>query len=449
MRDCNRRSRSAWYGLILLATLLLAACQSLNAAKGPVSANSVSPTQVTLNPASLSFGTVAVGKSQTRTVTVTNSSGSDNTISQAAVTGTGFSLSGPRLPLTLADGQAVTFNLNFAPSSSEVDNGSISIVIGSRRKWNTATITAPVSGTGIVSGLAIVSGSLPGGTEGVAYSATLSAVGGNPPYTWAPMSGQLPAGITLAPSGVISGTPTVAGSSTFTVQVTDSSSATVTAGFTMNVVSASSNAMVWSADMETGNLSQWTINGTKGGSYDSGTCIRPSNGVSSEHAHSGLYSMKMTIDTSVQESGCRQFRNQEPEAGGTYYYGAWYFIPENYQAGSYWNVFQFKSDNGSTEDPFWVLDLMPRKSDGAPHLKLRWKGVVPGPYASDCCTGTKYYDQAIATVPIGQWFHVEAYLEQASDASGHLTIRQDGVLLWDMVNVKTKYPGGRPTMGSQ
>jgi hypothetical protein len=442
VRDCNGRGSSLRYGLILLATLLLAACQSVDAAKGPVSATSVSPTQVTLNPASLSFGTVAVGQSQTRTVTVTNSSGSDNTISQAAVTGTGFSLSGPRLPLTLAAGQAVTFNLNFAPSSSEVDNGSISIVIGSRRKWNTATITAPVSGTGIVSGLAIASGSLPSGTEGIAYSATLSAVGGNPPYTWAPMSGQLPAGITLASTGLISGTPTLAGSSTFTVQVTDSSSATVTAGFTMNVVSTSSNTMVWSADMETGNLSQWTINGTKGGSYDSGTCIRPSNGVSTEHAHSGLYSMKMTIDTSVQESGCRQFRNQEPEAGGTYYYGAWYFIPENYQAGNYWNVFQFKSNNGSTEDPFWVLDLMPRKSDGAAHLKLRWKGVVPGPYASDCCTGTKYYDQAIATVPTGKWFRVEAYLKQASDATGQLTIRQDGVLLWDMVNVKTKYPGG-------
>jgi hypothetical protein len=64
--------------------------------------------------------------------------------------------------------------------------------------------------------------SLPNGTTGVSYSATLTATGGGTPYTWFVAAGALPAGLSLHPqSGVISGTPPSYGSSTFTVQVTD------------------------------------------------------------------------------------------------------------------------------------------------------------------------------------------------------------------------------------
>jgi hypothetical protein len=198
---------------------------------------------------------------------------------------------------------------------------------------------------------------------------------------------------------------------------------------------------VWSADMETGDLSQWTQGGTHGGSYDSGACIRPPNGVTSEVAHSGKFSMKMTVDLGLGEAGCRQFRHEESRTGGTFYYGAWYYLPAPVTAVNYWNVFQFKSETATLNDPFWVLDLMPR-ADGSPHLRLRWKGTVVGPFADDTTTGTKNYDQTKADVPIGRWFHVEAYLRQASDSTGRLTIWQDGVELFDMVDVKTKYVGG-------
>lgn len=58
----------------------------------------------------------------------------------------------------------------------------------------------------------------------VGYSNSLSAAGGTAPYTWSVSSGSLPAGLTLSSAGALSGTPTAAGSSTFTVQVTDSES---------------------------------------------------------------------------------------------------------------------------------------------------------------------------------------------------------------------------------
>jgi hypothetical protein len=74
-------------------------------------------------------------------------------------------------------------------------------------------------------GLGITTTSLPAGTVGAAYSATLAATGGTPSYTWSISAGNLPPGLTVAPAtGVISGTPSSAGSSSFTAMVTDSAS---------------------------------------------------------------------------------------------------------------------------------------------------------------------------------------------------------------------------------
>ena len=68
-----------------------------------------------------------------------------------------------------------------------------------------------------------VAANLAGGVVGAAYSETISAQGGTTPYTFAVFSGALPAGTTLAPStGIISGTPTTAGTFTFSIKVTDS-----------------------------------------------------------------------------------------------------------------------------------------------------------------------------------------------------------------------------------
>ena len=63
----------------------------------------------------------------------------------------------------------------------------------------------------------------PDGQVGVAYSATLVATSGTPPWTWSITGGQLPPGLTLnSGNGIISGTPTTAGTFTFVAQWTDS-----------------------------------------------------------------------------------------------------------------------------------------------------------------------------------------------------------------------------------
>src|SRR6202011_1572639 len=75
--------------------------------------------------------------------------------------------------------------------------------------------------------LAVTTTSLAGGTVNAPYSATLQSSGGATPITWSVTTGTLPNGLTLnSGTGVISGTPTTAATSNFTVTATDSTSPT-------------------------------------------------------------------------------------------------------------------------------------------------------------------------------------------------------------------------------
>jgi len=105
----------------------------------------------------------------------------------------------------------------------------------------TKAFTITISATGPAA-LSITTASLATGQVGGAYSGTLAATGGTPPYTWAVSSGSsLPVGISLSASnGALSGTPSQAGSFTFSVQVKDSSATQQTASkqYTISIVIA-------------------------------------------------------------------------------------------------------------------------------------------------------------------------------------------------------------------
>lgn len=70
--------------------------------------------------------------------------------------------------------------------------------------------------------LAVTTASLPDGVVGNTYSAALQVSGGNGSYTWSVLSGSLPEGLSLSSTGEIAGTPTTAGTFSFTTMATDS-----------------------------------------------------------------------------------------------------------------------------------------------------------------------------------------------------------------------------------
>jgi len=112
------------------------------------------------------------------------------------------------------DGSRFTFNSNMMGSTTNV--------------YMVPVVTA--------TGPSITTSSLLSGTQNTVYGATLTAMGGTTPYTWSIASGSLPAGLTLASStGAIAGTPTVTGTSSFTVQVTDAKSLTATQALSITV----------------------------------------------------------------------------------------------------------------------------------------------------------------------------------------------------------------------
>ena len=87
-------------------------------------------------------------------------------------------------------------------------------------------------------GLSIATGgTLPAATQNSPYSTMLQATGGTLPYTWS-SSGTLPPGLAISPAGVISGTPTAAGTFPFSVIVTDAGGGTSLGSFSLTVNSA-------------------------------------------------------------------------------------------------------------------------------------------------------------------------------------------------------------------
>lgn len=105
--------------------------------------------QISILPTNVSFGNLAVGLTNTQTVTLRNPGTANLSVTTATVRGAGFNLSGLTLPLTVAPGQSTWFTVGFTPSVAGNAVGSLSLVSDAPD----SLITVGLSGTGVSSSL--------------------------------------------------------------------------------------------------------------------------------------------------------------------------------------------------------------------------------------------------------------------------------------------------------
>ena len=147
--------------------------------------------------------------------------------------------SGGYLTLSYSDGGTLSgTGLSINPTTGLISGtlstaGSFPIAITATDQCSPTPQTFTVNFTlTVASNLAIVTPSLPNGTVSSPYSATVTAAGGTPGYSFAITTGSIP-GLTMNSGGVLSGTPTTAGTYQITVTVTDSLSHTASQNYTV------------------------------------------------------------------------------------------------------------------------------------------------------------------------------------------------------------------------
>ncbi len=179
--------------------------------------------QITVAPSSLPSGTIGTAYSQT-----ISASGGTSPYSYSVTAGAlpaGLALVGSTGVISGTPIVSGTSNFTITATDANTCTASqaYSIVI------NCATITLSPT-------------TLPSGTTNVAYSQTITATGGTAPYTFAVTSGILPTGLTLSTGGVLSGTPTVAGTSSITITATDANACTGSRAYTLTITAPSSSS---------------------------------------------------------------------------------------------------------------------------------------------------------------------------------------------------------------
>ncbi len=106
--------------------------------------NGVQP-RISLIPASVNFGNVTVGVTNTQMLAISNPGTANLSVTQASLVGTGFSFSGLTLPLSVPPGGSSAFTVSFTPASASSLSGNLTLV---NNALNSPLVVA-LAGTGV------------------------------------------------------------------------------------------------------------------------------------------------------------------------------------------------------------------------------------------------------------------------------------------------------------
>ena len=180
------------------------------------------------------------------------------------------------------------------------------------------------------------------------------------------------------------------------------------------------SGILWSARHETGNLSEWTQGGRGGTEADAPDT---SLAISTDFAHSGRYSVKLTNGAISMYEEANLWRQDDypPEA----YYSAWFYLPRAYQTTADWSIMQFQvPTTGDSGVIGQLLDIDLRSLPSGDlilsvydHRAAYLRSPTPDP---------------AIVVPVGQWFQIEALYRNVDDDTGEVAVWLDGQLNYDL-----------------
>jgi hypothetical protein len=174
---------------------------------------------IALSPGSLPAGTVGTSYSQTIT-----GSGGASPYSFAVTVG------------SLPGGLTLTANTGLI-SGTPTGSGSFNFTVtGTDATGCEGTQAYTIVVSSSCPAIAVMPASLPSGSIAVAYSQTFTASAGTAPFAFSVTAGSLPAGLSLAPGGALTGTPTTAGVATFTIGVSDASACTGSTAYSLTIL---------------------------------------------------------------------------------------------------------------------------------------------------------------------------------------------------------------------
>lgn len=180
--------------------------------------------------------------------------------------------------------------------------------------------------------------------------------------------------------------------------------------------------VIWWADHEAGDFSEWDTGGyhwsTEGGSTRIVTAV----------ARSGRHSFESSV--SSLEPG-RQSGAQASRSGSLpteAFYSAWFYLPERVSSTSYLVLTKFRSRsdpaNSATIVNTWDIDILTDAS-GSMFPQLYDHAETQGLWRTDF------------RIPVDRWFQIEVFLRAVNDDTGRITVWFDGELLFDVTGKAT------------
>jgi hypothetical protein len=210
---------------------------------------------LTVSAASLTFGNVAVNTVSTQPVTLTSTGTAPVTINSAALTGTGFTMSGAAFPVTLSPSQSVTLNVHFDPTGTGAEAGRLTIQSDSSTN---STAVVNLSGTGMATGTAVSSPQLTFSAASLTFGSVTVNTASTQPLTLT-STGTAPVTIN---SAALTGTGYTMSGATLPVTLNPTQSVTLNVQFDPTAAGAAAGQLTIQSNSSTNSTAIVNLSGT-------------------------------------------------------------------------------------------------------------------------------------------------------------------------------------------